>query len=397
MKHFFRIAFMVIAGAAIFLCCGCGLGEGQTAEGLFLGQEGSGGQNAGQPWQYVNTVMGTVVQQTIYAPEETARRFCDEGMALLAKLEQEELSWRQEGSEVARINASAGDKEGYPVSEELAALLADCLELYERSDGAFDVTLGPLTKIWNIDKWAAGKGGEEFRPPSEEEVAWALGLCGSDKIRLVRVGEEPGNFERVEGMRQDGEDAGGKGVLEPAAGNGFRIFMPEGMQLDLGAVGKGLAQSKLLELLGEEAELDGAVISLGGSILTFGGKPDGSPWKVGVINPFDQSANVGILSLEGQWCVSTSGDYERYVEADGVRYHHILDPKTGYPALGEVRGVTVLAKDGLLGDGLSTACFLLGPERGMELAAEYGAEVLFVLADGEIVMSEGMEPYFSAR
>lgn len=140
----------------------------------------------------------------------------------------------------------------------------------------------------------------------------------------------------------------------------------------------------------------GAVISLGGSILTYGSKPDGSTWKVGIIDPFDKSSNIGILSLEGQWCVSTSGDYERYVEVDGVRYHHILDPKTGTPAVSDVRGVTVLLKDGLLSDGLSTACFILGPEKGMALAAEYGAEALFILSDGEVVLSEGMEQYYTA-
>lgn len=83
------------------------------------------------------------------------------------------------------------------------------------------------------------------------------------------------------------------------------------------------------------------------------------------------------------------------MEADGVRYHHILDPATGYPAVSKVRGVTVLAKDGLLSDGLSTACFLLGTDRGMKLAEEYDVEVLFVMSDGSIVMSEGMEPYFT--
>ena len=169
--------------------------------------------------------------------------------------------------------------------------------------------------------------------------------------------------------------------------------MPEGMQLDLGAAGKGLALQEIQALLAERPEISGAVISLGGSILTFGSKPDGSTWRVGIMNPEDTSSNIGILSLEGQWCVSTSGDYERYAEIDGVRYHHILDPETGYPADSGVRGVTILTKEGLAGDALSTACFILGPEKGMALARKYGAEALFVLEDGEIVMTEGMEAY----
>ncbi len=167
------------------------------------------------------------------------------------------------------------------------------------------------------------------------------------------------------------------------------------MQLDLGAVGKGLALSRILELLEEEPEVSGAVVYLGGSVLTYGSRLDGGSWKIGIADPSDPSSSVGILTLEGQWCVSTSGDYERYVERDGVRWHHILDPATGLPADSGVRSATILSRDGLLGDGLSTACFILGPEKGLELAGEYGAEVLFILDDGEFVMSEGMEAFFS--
>lgn len=374
MKFFFRAAVI----AAVF-CCSCGresgsYGSNPAGDNTDFVEQGSGraAEQDVTARRYVDTAMGTVVQQTVYASEETAENFHDKSMALLRELEQEELSWRLETSEVWRINAASGNREGYGISEEMAVLLEECLELYERSDGAFDVTLGALTGLWNIDKWAAGAandaGAENFRLPSSAELEQALSLCGSSKMRFVPADSGEGEA---------------------------KVFLPEGMQLDLGAVGKGLAQSRLAGLLEEEGGIQGAVISLGGSILTFGDKPDGSTWKVGIVNPFDSSANIGILSLKGQWCVSTSGDYERYVEIDGRRYHHILDPATGYPAVSDVRGVTILARDGLLSDGLSTACFLLGPVRGMDLAAEYGVEVLFVMSDGSIVMSEGMEAYFT--
>lgn len=99
---------------------------------------------------------------------------------------------------------------------------------------------------------------------------------------------------------------------------------------------------------------------------------------MGIANPRDTASNVGILTLEGEWFISTSGDYERYAESDGVRYHHIIDPATGYPADSGVAGVTILTKDGFLSDALSTACFILGEEKGMALAESYGAEALFV-------------------
>lgn len=359
MKRYFTTATVLVLWLAIFFCCGCGSGE----EDRNWGGKEDGGEIAA--CQYVDTAMGTVIRQTIYASEQSAEAFSQEVMAFLTDLESKKLSWRLESSEVYRINASAGKEEGCVLTEEMAQLLQSCVDLYERTEGAFDVTLGPVSRLWDIDRWAA-EAREDFQPPSPEDIQEAVSLCGSDRLRL------------------EGEESA-------------RIFLPEGMLLDLGAVGKGVALSRLCELLEDQTEITGAVISLGGSILTWGSKPDGSVWKVGIVNPFDTSSNIGILSLEGQWCVSTSGDYERYVEADGVRYHHILDPATGRPAVGNVRGVSVLSRDGLVSDGLSTACFILGPEKGMALAAEYGVEVLFVMDDGEIIMSDGMEKYATVQ
>lgn len=374
MKRFLKWDMILAVWLAAFFCCGCGAGgngnlpgarESVLSEGDNLSEKENSSISGEETavWQSVDTAMGTVIQQTIYAPEGTAEAFTEEVMALLTELESRELSWRLESSEVYRINASAGREEGCVLSEDMAQLLQSCVELYERAEGTFDVTLGPVSRLWNIDKWAAEGAGEDFQPPSPEAIREAVSLCGSSRLKLER------------------EDSP-------------RIFLPEGMQLDLGAVGKGVALSRLCELLEEQTEITGAVISLGGSILTWGNKPDGSTWKVGIVNPFDTSSNVGILSLEGQWCISTSGDYERYVEAGGVRYHHILDPATGYPAVSSVRGVSILSKDGLISDGLSTACFILGPEKGMALAAEYGVEALFVMEDESIIMSEGIRRYF---
>ena len=344
MKRFFRTAVFL---ASVVCCCGCG------RKGEF---DGTGSR------QYADIAMGTVIRQSIYAPERTADTFIKTAQVYLEHLERDFLSWRLDTSEVYRINASAGSEEGCALSEEMAELLYSCMKLHRDSAGAFDVTLGAAVRLWDIDGWAAGREGEVFSPPSDGAVEEALTFCGGEQINLVRGAES-------------------------------RLFMPEGMRLDLGAVGKGFALAGIGELLKEQEEIGGAVISLGGSILTYGQKPDGSPWRVSIVDPFDTADSVGILTLRGQWCISTSGDYERYAEAGGVRYHHILDPATGYPADSGVRGVTVLSGDGLVSDALSTACFILGPEQGLALAAEYGAEVLFVMADGEIVMSLGLESY----
>jgi len=341
---------VVLAVGIVILCGGCG-----SRQEIFLRR-------------YTDTAMGTVVQQSLYtADEETAGRFSEESWEILERLEGELLSWRLDTSEVYRANTLAGSGEGHPLSGELAALLADCAALSEDSGGAFSVTLGSLVQLWNIDAWAAGGQEGTYRKPSAEAVERALKASTGDGFRLVR--EEQQQI----------------------------LYLPEGMQLDFGAVGKGLALTKLQALLEGEPEIEGAVIAVGGSVLTYGSKPDKSAWKVGITDPFDTSSNVGVLTLDGQWCVSTSGDYERYAEADGVRYHHILDPATGYPADSGVHSATILTKEGMMSDALSTACFILGAEKGMELAGRYGAEVLFVLEDGELVMSDGMERYFSGR
>ncbi len=327
-----------------------------------------------QRYDSLDTAMGTVIRQSIYSGEDITAQVQE----ILRSLEESELSWRLADTEIAKINAASGSGEAVPVSEKLYKDLTILLEVSQKSCGAFDFTVGPVVQLWNIDEWAAGEqvsgeqaageqvseeqaAGEQAEAviPDKEEIARALQYTGYEKVLL--------------------EDGG--------------VTLLEGMSLDLGAVGKGLACDRIAALL-EEKEVYGAVISVGGSILTYGKKPDGTPWQVGIINPENTSSMIGILSLEGQWCVSTSGDYERYVIVDGVKYHHILNPATGYPADSGIRSVTVLCKSGVLSDALSTACFVLGVEEGMELAKSYGAEVLFVDEEGMITMTDGMKDFF---
>lgn len=327
---------------------------------LFLTGLACGGCKSAAPErvQSTDTAMGTIVQQSLYVlpgGKET-----EEILSLLRRLEEQELSRRLESSEVWNVNEAAGTEEGCLLSAELAEILEDCLFLWRQSEGAFDVTLGEVIALWDMDGWSGGKREGDFSLPDEEALQSALKRCGSGRLEL-----------------RDG-----------------RLFLPEGMKIDLGAVGKGIALDRIFDYLAKSETITGAVISVGGSVLTYGEKPDGSSWRVGIRDPRNSQSNIGVLILEGQWCVSTSGDYERYAELDGVRYHHILDPATGWPADSGTAGVTVLSKNGFESDALSTACFILGPERGMKLAESYGAEVLFVGKDGSIQMSPGMEAYY---
>lgn len=309
--------------------------------------------------QKVDTAMGTMVSQTLYVEGE-GEELQEEILSCIDELEQEVLSWRLSGTEIYHINENAGNENGVEASGELIEMLLACLEVSEASGGAFDITIGDVVLLWDIDGWAGVKDTTGFPLPKESEIQAALQDTGYQNISI-----------------KDG-----------------KVVLPQNFHLDMGAVGKGIALDEILKLIEQQEQVKGAVISVGGSILTYGSKPDGGFWNVGVVNPLEPSENIGILKLNGQWCVSTSGDYERYVEVEGVRYHHILDPATGRPAASGVRGVTILTKNGLYSDALSTACFVLGAEKGMELAQQFQAEVLFVLEDGEIVMSEGMKEVF---
>lgn len=303
-----------------------------------------------------DTAMGTVLQQTLYvSPGTDGGKIFSEMKYLLEDLEKRELSWRETDSLVGIINTSAG-KESVELTAPLESELDLVLEVGKRSKGALDITLGKVCRLWNLDHWAQ-IGGEDFCVPKQEEIEKFLVHTGAEEIRL-----------------KEG-----------------KIEIPENMELDLGAVGKGIACDRLQEYLQEQENVTGAVISVGGSVLTYGEKPDGENWKVGIAHPREEGNNIAVLHLEGGMCVSTSGDYERYVQKEGVRYHHILDPVTGYPADAGLVSVTIVSESGCLSDALSTACFVLGKEEGLALAESYGVQALLVDSALGIFMTEGMD------
>lgn len=310
------------------------------------------------------TAMGTVVQSTIFVRNESAGKDAlYEINEILQFYDTKILSWREKESEVAKINATAGNGSGY-ILEEWTGLEADLnkiREISENSSGALDVTIGPVTELWNLDYWAV-ENEEEFYPPTAEEIANLLQYTGFHEIKITEQ----------------------------------RIYLPLQMKLDLGAVGKGIVCDKIGKYLQEQEEVEAAIITVGGSVVTYGNKPDGSTWNVAIVHPREKNSYLGSISLKGQHYVATSGDYERYVEKDGVRYHHIINPATGYPADSDICSVTIVSDSGLLSDALSTACFVLGSREGLKLAESYNAEALFVTKDLELIMTEGMKEIFKS-
>ena len=293
--------------------------------------------------------MGTVVTAQLYGPdgEEAGGAIFD----ALQALEQERLSWRLSSSDIARINAAAGGS--VPVAPQTIGYLQQAATVSQKSGGAFDCTIGQLTQLWDI-------GGENARVPSQAEIDAALQTVGYQSVSL----------------------------------QGGQAAVAKGQALDLGAIGKGIACDEIAAML-EQSRLSGAVISVGGSILLWGQRPGGGDWKIGVRDPRGEaSEQLGSFSLPGGY-VSTSGNYERTLTVNGQTYHHILDPKTGYPADSGLISVTVMAPTGLLSDALSTACFVLGYQDSLPLLKEFHAEAIFVTQERAVFVTEGLRQSFT--
>lgn len=345
-------AMLIAALAVIFAAAVCGCGAGKEDE--------YHRSTAPTP------VMGTMASLVLYTDSgagDNLKRMEKELFRDARAAETELLSLRLDTAEVYRINkALEQGKQEIAISEELQMLLSNCLDVSESCEGAFDISLGALTGLWKIDEKAAGTLDGEV--PAKAEILAAKSLTGYERVAL-------------------------KGNL---------LTAPKGYVIDLGAVGKGYALDRAFRILEKDKLIYGkrlyGTFSIGGSVLTYGEKPDGVPWKVAIINPFDSRETIGYLELNGTNYISTSGDYERFFEANGIRYHHILDPNTGYPAQGEVNSVTILADRGYLSDALSTAVFLLGKEEGMKLCELYQAGVLLVEKDGTITCNERMQQVF---
>ena len=316
---------------------------------------GCGSGNNASQYQNTGFAMGTVIAQNMYGGNE---QIAGEVLNVINELEKT-ISWRIEGSEVDKINDGAGRGQETEVSEKLAGWLLDCLDVYEKSGGKLDVTVGPVGRLWDI-------GGENPRIPGGDELSQALEKVSADNLSV----------------------------------NGSSVFFEaEGGQLDLGAVGKGIGCDEIFDYLITNYPNVNGTFSVGGSVLIYGAKPNGQPWKIGIRDPRGEEGEyMGSLTFslkEGEHInVSTSGDYEKYFEEDGVRYHHILDPGTGAPAQSDLISVTIISESGFLTDALSTACFVAGKEEGMVLAEQFGAEAIVITKDGEVFQTEGAEAYF---
>lgn len=346
------------------------------------------------PQEYSKTdfVMSTVLSEKIYGTKDVTQDIKEE----LDKLEKDQLSWRKYSSVVSKINADAQKGIKTKLDSEMTSWVENSLELAKRSNGAFDPTIGRLTRLWNIE-------GDNPKVPSKQEIKNTLEDTGYTKIHLEKV-ESQNTANTKKNVDKDIKDntAKNKEISEDTSQNTntnesvSSIYIGDKCTLDLGAVGKGIACDVVQDYLKKQKEVGGAVIAVGGSILLYGSKADGSDWNVAVQNPRGQDGEaMGVLSLSGTTNVSTSGDYEKYFMQDGKRYHHILDPSTGYPADSGLISVTIVSDSGLLSDGLSTACFVLGKEKGQKLLETCGAEGIFIDQNKKVTVTKGLKDKFT--
>ena len=294
--------------------------------------------------------LNTVVKVTIYDSQD--EKILQDALALCDKYEKI-FSRTRTDSEIYLLNEGKLPQEDgyYILSEECAELIGKGLYYSELSGGAFDITIEPLSSLWDFTS------GEKQIP---------------DPQTLVEAQKHVG-YEKVE-----------------LKGNKIR-FQEDGMGLELGAIAKGYIADKIKEFLISEG-IESAVIDLGGNVLCIGARPDGEAFRVGIQKPFaDRNETVATAGIRDRSVVS-SGIYERYFEKDGKLYHHILNPKSGYPYENGLTAVTILSDESADGDGLSTVCFALGLEKGLELINSLpDTQAVFITEDGELHYSEHFE------
>ncbi len=287
--------------------------------------------------------MGCVYTIVVHGDERTPfRRIVDNALDEIDRVDRL-MSHYKSDSELSRINREAS-KSPVKVDPELFGFIAECLRYSRESDGAFDITVGPLMKAWGFFR---GEG----RAPAEVELAEARNRVG---YRHVILNQKDGTI----------------------------FFETSGVELDLGGIAKGYAVDRAVAALKRDG-IASALVSAGGStIYAFGAPPGETAWEVEVQDPVDQTRIATTVRLKDQ-ALSVSGSYEKFFELNGVRYSHVMDPRTGRPAQG-VLSVAVITNDGMSGDALDNVFYVLGVERSRALLKKFSAsEVIFFLPESE--------------
>lgn len=303
----------------------------------------------------ITYAMNTVIEQKWYG--ESADTVYT-GMETKTREIESVLSLHLSQSEIAAINENAG-VQPVEVSQRTFDLLQRAKELSEQSDGAFDITIAPVVELWGITS-------DHPHVPTDEELAQAMALMGLEDL-----------------------------VLDEEACTAY-LTRP-GMAIDLGGIAKGWTADQLREYA-RELGAERGYVSLGGNLMIIGERPDGDPFKFGLRDPQgDASTYLGTVTLKDGYTMATTGGYERYFEEDGIRYHHVLDPRTGYPADSDLLSVAVISKDGTLADYLSTTLFVQGLEAAKAAAGSEDYALVMVDQENNVWISGSLRGNFESH
>jgi thiamine biosynthesis lipoprotein len=288
-------------------------------------------------------LMDTFVTITVVSnSKDRAENAIDTAFSEIEKLEKLSNFFSSE-SEVSRINKNAGIS-GVRVSPDILDMLNKAIMVSEKTEGAFDVTIGPVITLYDFYKKIK---------PEENAIKRNLSLVNYRELIIDR--------------------------------NRSTAFLRKtGMLIDLGGIAKGYAADKAVEAL-KRNRINSGLVSVAGDIKAFGLKPDGKPWKIGIRNPRAKDKEDDIMATVElkDMAISTSGDYERCFIHDGKRYHHLLSPRTGYPAE-KCQGVSVITKEGAFTDAFATGVFVLGPEKGIKVLEKLGFDGIIVDSQGKV-------------
>ena len=319
---------------SLFLIVLTGLASGLSAQAIF---------------NRTLKLMGSRFDITVVAMDSIkADQYIDLAVQEISRIEKLISSW-DPASETSRINRNAGI-EPVRVDKELFDLIKRSLAISRLTDGAFDITYASMDKIWKFD-------GSMTEMPTVEAIRNSVSRVGFGKI-----------------------------VLDES---NFTVFLPEaGMKIGFGAIGKGYAADKAKKMLMDYG-VQAGIINASGDMNTWGNQPDDEDWKVAITNPMDKGKAFGLVPVR-QGAVVTSGDYEKYVEFNGIRYTHIIDPKTGYPAHGVISS-TVFAPSAELADALATSLFVMGVDVGIARINQLpNVECILIDEDGNIHTSDNI-------
>lgn len=296
--------------------------------------------------------LGTVIQLRVYG--SNGERAIHEAMKRLSDID-DKMSVFKENSDVSMINKKAGIS-SHQVGEDTYFVIKKAVEYSKLSEGTFDPTIRPLVGLWRI-------GSDNPRIPSKNEI--------TKNIKLV-------NYEDI--ILNEEDNAIGLKHAKQA--------------IDVGGIAKGYAADEVNEIL-KNYKIKSALIDLGGNIFALGKKPDNTLWRVGIQNPFNNRGEyVGLISVENKSIV-TSGNYERYFMKNGKTYHHIIDPKTGYPSESEIISATIISDYSIDGDGLSTGVYIMGLEKSIKIIETLKRiDAIFITRNKEIYTTSGITREF---